>query len=129
MSHVSYSTYLVQFHKVSNFMPLLHLLHLSCEYQPHEYYIILSNNLADHVESRCKSARKAFYALQRAGLCKNGAGPCTIAHIYNVAIKPVLTYGCAAVGLSDKHVTDLEKLQGSLIKAALDYRNFADIQI
>ena len=34
----------------------------------------------------------------------------------NVAIKPVLTYGCVAIGLSDKHVTELEKLQGSLIK-------------
>ena len=40
-------------------------------------------------------------------------------HIYNVAIKPVLAYGCAAVGLFDKHVTELEKLQGSLIKTAL----------
>ena len=36
---------------------------------------ILSNNPADHVESRCKSARKAFYALQSAGLCKNGVDP------------------------------------------------------
>ena len=87
---------------------------------------ILSNNPADHVlvESRCKSARKAFYALQSAGLCKNGVDPCTIAHIYNVAIKPVLTYGCAAIGLSDKHVTELEKLQGSLINTALGLSKF-----
>ena len=85
---------------------------------------ILSNNPADHVESRCKSARKAFYALQSAGLCKNGVDPCTIAHIYNVAIRPVLTYGCAAIGLSDKHVTELEKLQGSLIKTALGLSKF-----
>ena len=66
---------------------------------------ILSNNPTDHVESRCKSAWKALYALQSAGLCKNGVDPCTIAHIYNVAIKSLLSYGCAAVGLSDKHVT------------------------
>ena len=85
---------------------------------------ILSNNHTDHVESRCKSARKAFYALQSAGLCKNGVDPYTIAHIYNVAIKPVLTYGCAAVGLFDKHVTELEKLQGSLIKTALGLSKF-----
>ena len=38
MSHVSYSTYLVQLNKVSNFMPHLHLLHLSREYQRHEHY-------------------------------------------------------------------------------------------
>ena len=88
---------------------------------------ILSNHPVDHVESRCESARKAFYAVQSAGLCKNGVDPCTIAHIYNAAIKPVLTYGCAAVGLSDKHVTELEKLQGSLIKTALG--NFAEIQV
>ena len=85
---------------------------------------ILSNNPADHVESRCKSARKAFYALQSAGLCKNGVDPCTIAHIYNVAIKSVLTYGCAAIGLSDKHVTELEKLQGSLKNTALGLSKF-----
>ena len=59
---------------------------------------IQSNNPANHVESRCKSARKAFYALQSAGRWKNGVDPCTIAHIYNVAIKPVLTYGCAVLG-------------------------------
>ena len=85
---------------------------------------ILSNNPTNHVESRSKSARKAFYALQSAGLCKNGVDPYTIAHIYNVAIEPVLTYGFAAVGLSDKHVTELEKLQGSLIKTALGLSKF-----
>ena len=90
---------------------------------------ILSNNHTDHVESRCKSARKAFYALQSAGLCKNGVDPYTIAHIYNVAIKPVLTYGCAAVGLFDKHVTELEKLQGSLIKTALGLSKFCETQV
>ena len=50
--------------------------------------------------------------------------PYKIAHIYNGAIKPVLTYGCAAVGLSDKHVTELEKLQSSLIKTALGLSKF-----
>ena len=85
---------------------------------------ILSNNPTDHVESRCKSARKAFYALQSAGLCKNGVDPCTTAHIYNVAIKPVLSYGCAAVGLSDKDVTEQEKLQGSLIKTTVGLSKF-----
>ena len=44
--------------------------------------------------------------------------------MYNVAIKPVLTYGCVAIGLSDKHVTELEKLQGSLIKTALGLSKF-----
>ena len=57
-------------------------------------------------------------------LCKNGVDPYTIAHIYNLAIKPVLTYGCAAFGLSDKHVTELEKLRGSLIKTALGLSKF-----
>ena len=52
---------------------------------------ILSNNPADHVESRCKLARKAFNALQGAGLGKNGVDSCTIAHIYNIVIIPVLT--------------------------------------
>ena len=85
---------------------------------------ILSNNPADHVESRCKSARKDFYALLNAGLCKNGVDPCTIAHIYNVAIKHVLSYRCAAIGLSDKHVTELEKLQGLLIKTDFGLSKF-----
>ena len=36
----------------------------------------------------------------------------------------VLTYGCAAVGLFDKHVTELEKSQSSLIKTALGLSKF-----
>ena len=40
MSHVSYSTYLVQLNKVSNFMPLPYLLHLPREYQRHEHYMV-----------------------------------------------------------------------------------------
>ena len=43
---------------------------------------------------------------------------------WDVAIKPVLTYGCAAIGLSDKHVTELKKLQGLLIKTALGLSKF-----
>ena len=63
---------------------------------------------------------------QSAGLCTNGADPCTIAHIYNVAINHVLhvTYECAAFGFSDKDVTELEKFQGSLKKTALALSKF-----
>ena len=53
MSHVSYSTYLVQLNKVSNFMPLPYLLHLSREYQRHEHYSIQPDVSCTQLDVSC----------------------------------------------------------------------------
>jgi hypothetical protein len=52
----------------------------------------LSSNNHDHIESRIKSCRKAFYALQSIGFCKGGLAPDTMAHIWKTAIQPILLY-------------------------------------
>ena len=38
---------------------------------------------------------------------------------YNVAIQPVLSFGCSTVNIKSSHIKELEKTQGMLIKAAL----------
>ena len=52
----------------------------------------LSNNSYNHVNTRIKSCRKAFYAMQSVGICKDGLSPATSAHICKVAIQPIHTY-------------------------------------
>ena len=55
----------------------------------------LTGNVTDHIDTRIKSARRAYYGLQGAGVCCDGVASKTLSHIYKVAIQPILTYGCA----------------------------------
>lgn len=80
---------------------------------------LLANDPQEHITERAQSARRAFYALQSSDVCPNGVSPQTLSHMFNVAIQPVLTYGCSALNISDKHMKYLEKAQCKLIKAAL----------
>ena len=79
----------------------------------------MSDNPTNHIKARISAARRAFYGLQSAGLCSGGVAPHTAAYIYNVAIQPVLSFGCATVNIKSSHIKELEKTQGMLIKAAL----------
>ena len=79
----------------------------------------LSNQTRDHIDSRITAARSAFYGLQAAGLCVRGANSFTIAHMYKTAIQPILTYSCSTIKLKPNDIDELEKVQASLIKAAL----------
>ena len=80
----------------------------------------MSNNPTNHIKARISAARKAFNELQSAGLCSDGVAPHTTAYIYNIAIQPVLSFGCATVNINSSHIKELEKTQGMLIKAALN---------
>ena len=85
---------------------------------------IISDNSADHVTGRVRAARRAFYLLQSSGLCCQGVNPLVIAHIWSVAVRPVLTYGCSHtvvpyVSLKQRDIDSLEKTQGALLKVAL----------
>ena len=62
----------------------------------------LSNNSYNHVNARIKSCRKAFYAMQSVGICKDGLSPATSAHIWKVAIQPILTYATQCLFLNKK---------------------------
>ena len=55
---------------------------------------VMPNMVLNLLESRIQAARRAFYSLQSAGLCKNGVHATTMAHIINTAIRPVMTYEC-----------------------------------
>ena len=79
----------------------------------------LTGNVTDHIDTRIKSARRAYYGLQGAGVCCDGVASKTLSHIYKVAIQPILTYGCAAISIDNRAVKSLEKTQGMLLKTAL----------
>ena len=79
----------------------------------------MSDNPTNHIKARISAARRAFYGQQSAGLCSCGVAPHTAAYIYNVAIQPVLSFDCATVDIKSRHIKELEKTQGILIKTAL----------
>ena len=79
---------------------------------------ILSDNNKTHVRSRISSCQKAFYALQGAGLCKNGVSPDTLAHIWNAAVRPVLLYGAHCMNLTQTLIDEMETIQCKYIKCA-----------
>ena len=54
-----------------------------------------------------------------------GANPLTIAHMYKTAIQPILTYGCSTIKLKPNDIDELEKVQASLIKAALGLSKYS----
>ena len=80
----------------------------------------MSDNPTNLIKTRISAARRAFYGLQSAGLCSGGVVPQTAAYNCNVAIQPVLSFGCATVKIKSSHINELEKTQGILIKAALN---------
>ena len=69
----------------------------------------LTGNVTDHIDTRIKSARRANYGLQGAGVCCDGVASKTLSHIYKVAIQLILTYGCAAISIDNRSVKSLEK--------------------
>ena len=80
----------------------------------------LTGNVTDHSDVRIKSARRAYYGLEGAGVCCDVVASKTLTHIYKVAFQPILTYNwCAAISIDNRSVKSLEKTQGMLLKTAL----------
>ena len=65
------------------------------------------------------NCRKAYYSLQRAGMCSNGLGLETCLHLFSVTCKNILLYGCNALHISRHNIIELDKLQAKLIKNIL----------
>lgn len=84
----------------------------------------LSNNNHDHVESRIKSCRKAFFALQSIGFFKGGLAPDTMAHIWKTAIQPILLYATQCFTLKKKSLDELDRIQARLLKSSLGLSKF-----
>lgn len=86
--------------------------------------ICLSNNNKAHSNARIKATRRAFYALQSAGVFLKGIKPETLIHIFNTAIRPVLLYGLQSIYQNNASVIEIEKLQAKLLKAVLGLKVF-----
>jgi len=72
-----------------------------------------------HVQDRISAANKSYYALQAAGLHKDGVNPATAGYIHQTVIAPSLTYGCNAVHINKKELNSLDSCQGKLLKTNL----------
>lgn len=80
--------------------------------------VTLSNTSGkNHSLNRVNAGRRAFYGLQGAGLCNKGVAPDTAVHTWNVAVRPVLLYGCECVSMSQSARSELDKCQSKMIKA------------
>jgi len=85
---------------------------------------VLSDNPRHHAESGISTHRRAFIALQGAGLCKHGTDPDTIRYMWISALRTVLTYGVACLHTSPNGMDLLEKCRTKLLKAALSLKTF-----
>jgi hypothetical protein len=56
----------------------------------------MANDAKTHVDSRASACRKAFFALQSAGLHPRGLQPRAMAYLWSAAIRPVLLCHCVA---------------------------------
>ena len=73
----------------------------------------------EHVAKRSQKANKAFYTLQGAGLNTFCVSPETASHVYQTAVRSSLTYGCAAINISDRNIKLLDSSQGKFVKTIL----------
>ena len=80
---------------------------LSC--QSDLAYLGVTLNASSHVEQRTKACRRAFFSLESAGLHPRGLAPVTMAHLWNAAVRPVLTYGSHCIHMTKRLVDDLDK--------------------
>jgi len=78
-----------------------------------------SNGSELHLQDRISSAQKSFYALQPAGLHKDGVDPLASAYMHKTVISPSLTYGCNAIYMTRMHMQELSSCQGKLLKVNL----------
>ena len=77
------------------------------------------NYLGTVLSNNPKATRRAFYGLQSSGMCEGGVSPVVSAHMYKVAIQPILTYGCSTLNVSPCIIDQLDKYQAKLIKSSL----------
>ena len=85
---------------------------------------VLSSNPKLHFDTTIKSETRVFYDLQCAGLCARGVATTVSAHMFNVAIQPILTYGCTTLNFTRSSVKELDKVQAKLLKSALGLPKF-----
>ena len=85
---------------------------------------VLSNNTKHHIDTRIKTAHRAFYGIQSAGLCVDGVSPIVSAHMLFVAIQSILGYGCSTLNSDRNVMKELDKSQAKLLKSTLGLPKF-----
>ena len=74
------------------------------------------NGSSAHISKRITSCRRAFYSLQGAGICKNGLEVNTAVYVFKATCLGILKHASNSVYLSQKQRSDLNKIQGNLLK-------------
>ena len=74
----------------------------------------------EHCDSQIKASMKAYYSLQRSGIEHPEVDSHAVMDIYSSAIQCFSQYGCASVYMNKSCVSNLNKLQGKLIKRFLN---------
>ena len=72
-----------------------------------------------HVEVRTEKCKRSFYSMRDIGMAYPGCCTDVKAHLWNSICQPVLSYGCDAISLSTKSLSQLETVQSNLIKQSL----------
>ena len=69
-----------------------------------------------HSESRISSCRKSYFALQGAGLTREGLSLDAAMYAWSSVCNSALLYGCNALYLNKSQVCNIDKIQSKLIK-------------
>ena len=77
-----------------------------------------------HIQERISACRRAFYSLQGAGLGNTVTDARAVSYIWNTAIRPVLLYGLNCTHINRGYMSQLEKTQARLFKAALGLHKY-----
>ena len=72
-----------------------------------------------HIDLRCRSEQKSFYALQNVGVSYQGVSPDTAINIFTATVRNSILYACHRVHLSVRNQQKLDSFQAKLIKAFL----------
>jgi len=77
------------------------------------------NGSKTHTDERISAAQRNFYALQAAGLHRDGVEPQTAGFLHKTVIAPTLTYGCSAISMRKTDIQNIQRCQGNLLKTNL----------
>ena len=74
---------------------------------------VLSNNTKHHIDTRKKTAHRAFLRsnIQSTGLCADGVSLIVSAHMLSIAIQSILSYGCSTLNSGQNVIKELDKAQ------------------
>ena len=84
--------------------------------------VLHSDKGARHCDKRMKSAQKAFFGLQSAGLHFRGVEPAVAAKLYSVGVRSIMSYGCETMTMKKSAIQKMETMQGKLVKSFLGLR-------